>query len=86
MPYILYHHERWDGSGYPHGLRGKDIPIEGRVLAVADVYDALTTTRPYHPARPKEEVIKFLKLNAGRLFDPNLISVYLHLLETGVVS
>lgn len=86
LPYVLYHHERWDGSGYPHGLRGKDIPIEGRVLAVADVYDALTTARPYHPARPREEVIKFLKLNAGRLFDPNLVSIYLHLLETGVIS
>jgi putative two-component system response regulator len=86
LPYVLYHHERWDGSGYPHGLRGKDIPVEGRVLAVADVYDALTTARPYHPARPRDEVIKFLKLNAGRLFDPNLISVFLHLLETGVVS
>ena len=77
LPYILYHHERWDGSGYPHGLHGKQIPVEGRVLAIADVYDALTTERPYHPPRPRAEVVKFLQLNSGTLFDPNLVSIFL---------
>ncbi len=86
LPYILYHHERWNGSGYPHGLRAKDIPVEGRLLAVVDVYDALTTARPYHPARPQSEAIQFLKTSAGVLFDSNLVAVFLHLVETRVVS
>ena len=51
LPYILYHHERWDGTGYPHKIGGKEIPVEGRLLAVADVYNALATEQPYHPAR-----------------------------------
>jgi putative two-component system response regulator len=80
LPYVLFHHERWDGSGYPHGLKGKDIPIEGRLLAVADVYDALTTTRPYHPARNSYEVCQFLLANAGRLFDPNLVDLFIRLI------
>ncbi|MCC6192612.1 MAG: response regulator [Anaerolineales bacterium] len=77
VPYVLYHHERWDGSGYPHSLRGKDIPIEGRLLAIADVYDALTTARPYRPARPPYEVLQYVQLNAGRQFDPHLAPVFL---------
>jgi putative two-component system response regulator len=80
VPYILFHHERWDGSGYPHGLKGKDIPIEGRLLAVADVYDALTTARPYHPANDSYEVCQFLQANAGRLFDPNLVDIFIRLI------
>jgi cyclic di-GMP phosphodiesterase len=85
LPYVLFHHERWDGSGYPHGLKGKDIPIEGRLLAVADVYDALTTARPYHPARNSYEVCQFLQTNAGRLFDPNLVDIFIRLI-TGRAS
>jgi putative two-component system response regulator len=81
LPYILYHHEKWDGSGYPHRLRGKDIPIEGRLLAIADVYDALTTARPYHPPRSQAEVARFLQANAGRLFDPHLVQVFLRLMD-----
>jgi putative two-component system response regulator len=77
VPYVLYHHERWDGSGYPHGMRGKEIPIEGRLLAIADVYDALTTARPYHPARPAYEVLQYVQMNAGRLFDPHLVPIFL---------
>ena len=77
IPYILYHHERWNGSGYPRGLRGKEIPLEGRLLAIADVYDALTNPRPYHPARPQQEVLKFLKMQAGVLFDSDLVDTYL---------
>ena len=80
LPYVLFHHERWDGSGYPHGLKGKDIPIEGRLLAVADVYDALTTARPYHPARDSYEVCRFLQTNAGRLFDPNIVDLFVKLI------
>jgi putative two-component system response regulator len=77
IPYVLYHHEKWDGSGYPKGLKGRDIPVEARLMAIADVYDALTTTRPYHPARPTAEVIKFLQIKAGSHFDPDLTEIFL---------
>ncbi|MBI3760766.1 MAG: response regulator [Chloroflexi bacterium] len=77
LPYILYHHEHWSGGGYPRGLTGQEIPIEGRVLALADVYDALTTVRPYHPARSPAEVGQFMTLKAGALFDPSLVPVFL---------
>ncbi|MEN8171245.1 MAG: HD domain-containing phosphohydrolase [Chloroflexota bacterium] len=80
-PYILYHHERWDGSGYPHGLKGQDIPIEARLLAIADVYDALTTARPYHPPRPYSEVIKYLTLSAGTHFDPELVPIFIKVIK-----
>lgn len=79
--YVLYHHERWDGSGYPHGLQGRDIPIEGRLLAIADVYDALTTDRPYHPARPRAEVLEYLQQRAGVHFDPDMVPYFVQALE-----
>ncbi len=81
IPYVLYHHERWDGSGYPHGLRGRDIPIEGRMMAVVDVYDALTTFRPYHPARTSEEVLDYLKMRSESLFDPELVGAFLEVIK-----
>jgi len=77
LPYLYSHHEHWDGSGYPQRLSGKNIPVEGRLLALADVFDALTTQRPYHPARPKEEVISFLKYYAGKQFDPELVPAFI---------
>jgi putative two-component system response regulator len=86
LPYILYHHEKWDGTGYPQRLREKDIPIEGRLLAVVDVYDALTTARPYHPARPYAEVARFLQVQSGKAFDPELSSLFLRLVENGKIS
>lgn len=79
---MLYHHERWDGSGYPHGLKGEDIPVEGRLLAIVDVYDALTIARPYHPARTPYEVIQFLQISAGRQFDPHLVPVFVKAMNT----
>ena len=82
LPYILHHHERWDGTGYPQKLGEKDIPIEGRLLAVADVYDALTTARPYHPARSSAEVIQFLLANAGKHFDATMVQVFIKAMET----
>ena len=77
IPYILCHHEKWDGSGYPNGLSGESIPIEGRLLAIVDVFDALTTARPYRKAHPIQEVAIFLKRGAGTHFDPHLTGVFL---------
>jgi putative two-component system response regulator len=79
--YVLYHHERWDGSGYPYGLQGREIPVEGRLLAIADVYDALTTDRPYHPAQPRPEVTRYLEQYAGVLFDPDMVPFFVQALE-----
>ncbi len=82
LPYILYHHEKWDGTGYPERLGGKDIPLEGRLLAVADVYDALTSVRPYHPARPHAEVMQFILANAGKHFDPEMVPIFVQAMES----
>ncbi|MBP0047521.1 two-component system response regulator [Marinobacterium sp. AK62] len=71
------HHEKWDGSGYPGGLKGQDIPIEGRIVAVADVFDALTTERPYKHAWPVDEALDYLRQEAGRHFDPDLIPLFM---------
>lgn len=68
----LAHHEKWDGSGYPHGLSGEDIPLEARVVAVCDVFDALTTARPYKRAWPVEDAVAYIYDNSGRHFDPRL--------------
>lgn len=75
IPYC--HHERWDGTGYPRGLRGKDIPLSARVFAIADVYDALISTRPYRPALPRLEARAYIAERAGIDFDPALVEVFL---------
>jgi putative two-component system response regulator len=72
----LTHHEQWDGSGYPSGLKGEEIPIAGRLTAVADVFDALTSERPYKPVWPVEQALDFLKDRAGQHFDPRLIALF----------
>lgn len=84
LPYILHHHERWDGSGYPYNLRGREISVEGRLLALADVYDALTSDRPYHPARPQNEVITYLQIRSGKDFDPDLAAIFIDLVKRRV--
>ncbi|MCL2767735.1 MAG: response regulator, partial [Synergistaceae bacterium] len=70
------HHEKWDGSGYPMGLKGKNIPLEGRLMAIADVYDALISVRPYKKALTHEEACKIIEEGAGTHFDPVLIDVF----------
>lgn len=72
----LYHHERYDGTGYPSGLAGEEIPIEARVMAIADVYDALVSERVYKKAVSKEEAIKIIKEGAGTQFDKNLVELF----------
>jgi putative two-component system response regulator len=81
MPYILYHHEKWDGSGYPEGLKGREIPLGARILALADVYDALTTARPYRPPMPRSEVLELLREQSGQHFDPDLVEKFIKVVE-----
>lgn len=81
IPLILYHHERWDGKGYPHGLKGDDIPKGARIIALADVYQALTSDRPYRKAFTKDEAIKIIREGSGTQFDPAIVNVFLDILE-----
>lgn len=76
----LFHHEKWDGSGYPHGLNGQSIPLSARIVAIADVFDALTSERPYKKSWPEEKVIQLLNDEAGRHFDPELIPLFIRCL------
>ena len=71
------HHEKWDGSGYPLGLKGKKIPLSARIFAVVDVYDALTNDRPYRKAWSKEKAIEHIKTGAGSHFDPEVVTAFL---------
>jgi len=77
----FYHHERWDGSGYPHGLKGENIPLAARLFAIVDVWDALRSDRPYRKEMPRTEVIDYLHKNAGILFDPRLIDIFIQFVE-----
>ncbi len=79
IPYC--HHERWDGSGYPRGLRGEQIPLAARIFAVVDVWDALRSSRPYRPAWPEDRVRSYLREQAGRQFDPRVVDAFLRMLE-----
>ena len=72
----LTHHERWDGTGYPIGLAGEDIPIEGRIVAVADVFDALSSRRPYKPAFPLAKCFHILEEGRGKHFDPTVLDAF----------
>ncbi|HXB65628.1 MAG TPA: HD domain-containing phosphohydrolase [Solirubrobacteraceae bacterium] len=78
----LSHHEKWDGSGYPRGLAGEEIPIEGRIVAVADVFDALTTDRVYRSAYTVEQAVEMLREQRGRHFDPVLLDTFLEVLDS----
>lgn len=70
------HHERWDGAGYPKGLKGTEIPIEGRITAVADVFDALSTARAYKPAFPLDKCLGILRDSRGSHFDPDIVDAF----------
>ena len=76
----MYHHERWDGSGYPEGLKGENIPLAARIFAVVDVWDALLSDRPYRKAWPKEKAIEYLHQQAGLQFDPQVVEVFFRLI------
>ncbi len=80
-PIIYHHHEHYDGSGYPDGKAGREIPLGARILAVADAYDAMTSTRPYREAMSPEEAIQELLVHAGRQFDPEIVRVFVTLIR-----
>jgi putative nucleotidyltransferase with HDIG domain len=88
IPYLLpaldipyFHHERWDGSGYPHGLKEDLIPLPARMFAVVDVWEALSSDRPYRDAWPEKKVAAYLRENAGAHFDPQIVKAFLYMLE-----
>jgi HD-GYP domain-containing protein (c-di-GMP phosphodiesterase class II) len=76
IPYC--HHEKWDGTGYPRGLKGEQIPLAARIFAVADVWDALTSDRPYRPAWTEEKTLEYIREQSGQHFDPNVVAVFLN--------
>ncbi len=79
IPYC--HHERWDGKGYPRGLKGNEIPLAARIFSVVDVWDALTFDRPYRPARKSEDILKYIQSESGRQFDPAVVEAFLNLMS-----
>jgi HD-GYP domain-containing protein (c-di-GMP phosphodiesterase class II) len=82
IPGILSHHERFDGKGYPDGLQGEEIPLVARIIAVADTFDAITSTRAYRPGKTEQEALKIVKECAGTQLDPKLVRVFEHVLKT----
>ncbi|HTI29066.1 MAG TPA: diguanylate cyclase [Methylomirabilota bacterium] len=86
VPVVLHHHERFNGGGYPHGLRGKEIPLGARIVAVADAYHAMIHDRPYRNARDHEHALAELRANAGTQFDPEIVDVFCEMFAEGVPS
>jgi HD-GYP domain-containing protein (c-di-GMP phosphodiesterase class II) len=79
---VLYHHETYDGNGYPDGLAGEDIPLDGRILAVCDAFDAMTSDRPYRDGMPVEKALEILRNGSGKYWDPKLIDAFLGNIES----
>jgi HD-GYP domain-containing protein (c-di-GMP phosphodiesterase class II) len=77
IPYC--HHEKWDGTGYPRGLKCEEIPLVARIFCIVDVYDALTSNRPYRAAWPKDKVINHIRALSGTHFDPQVVETFLNM-------
>lgn len=86
LPGVRHHHERWDGTGYPDGLRGQDIPLLSRIIAVADTYDAIVSARPYRPADSEAYAVGVVRAAAGSQFDPKVVSAFLNLVAEGEIG
>jgi HD-GYP domain-containing protein (c-di-GMP phosphodiesterase class II) len=84
IPTVLHHHEHFNGRGYPHGLRGKEIPLGARIVAVADAYHAMIHDRPYRNARDHQHALAELRSNAGTQFDPEIVDIFCELYADGV--
>ena len=85
LPYVLFHHERWDGTGYPTGRAGYEIPLEGRLLAVADAFDAMTSLRPYRDRLSSDEAAQEVEQCAGSQFDPHLAEIFVEAHAAGEI-
>jgi HD-GYP domain-containing protein (c-di-GMP phosphodiesterase class II) len=86
LPYVLFHHERWDGTGYPTRRAGQEIPVEGRVLAVADAFDAMTSARPYREAQELDWAVSEVERCAGTQFDPEVAGAFCTAFEAGEIG
>lgn len=86
LPGVRYHHERFDGSGYPLGLRGDEIPLDARIVAIADVFDALTSDRPYRSAYEPDRAIQIIRSEVGAHFDPNVFEAFMRAYEKGKIK
>ena len=86
LPGIRHHHERFDGRGYPDGLAGRDIPLMARIIAVADTFDAMVSTRAYRDARPFDDAIREIRDSAGTQLDPDIAAAFLDLVERGEIT
>ena len=86
IPAVFSHHERYDGKGYPRGLEGEDIPVTGRILCIADSFDAITSIRNYKEAVPVADAVAILRAEAGRQFDPALAELFADMVESGRIE
>jgi HD-GYP domain-containing protein (c-di-GMP phosphodiesterase class II) len=84
IPYC--HHEKWNGTGYPRGLKGEEIPLSARIFAVADVYDALTSDRPYRMGWSHERAVEYIRQQSGNYFDPKVVDVFLKVTSEQVLE
>jgi putative two-component system response regulator len=82
----LYHHEKYDGSGYPNGLKGEQIPIAARIFAIVDVWDALTSDRPYRSAWSTKKALKYIKQQSASHFDPRVVDIFLNLIQSELIN
>jgi HD-GYP domain-containing protein (c-di-GMP phosphodiesterase class II) len=81
----FYHHEKWDGTGYPHGLKREQIPLSARLFSVVDVFDALTSDRPYRPAWSTEKALDYIRDQSGKHFDPAVVVEFMRIVDEGQI-